>query len=164
MQTVQLLRIDSALAAALNVDAQHFETKFAVRVGDMARLVHEVMGASLHLAAADPPWGAYLVADRTSRYTVGTCAFKSPPTAEGIVEIAYFTFPPFENQGYATTMAFHLIELAQSDPAVARVIAHTLPQPNASTRVLQKVGMRFVGEVWDPEDGQVWRWEKEREA
>jgi len=41
-------------------------------------------------------------------------------------------------------MAARLIDLAQSSPAVQRVIAHTLPEPNASTRILQKVGMRFV--------------------
>jgi hypothetical protein len=25
--------------------------------------------------------------------------------------------------------------------------------------VLEKVGMHFVGEVMDPDDGRVWRWE-----
>jgi RimJ/RimL family protein N-acetyltransferase len=31
---------------------------------------------------------------------------------------------------------------------------------NASARVLAKCGFRRVGEVIDPEDGLVWRWEK----
>jgi RimJ/RimL family protein N-acetyltransferase len=43
---------------------------------------------------------------------------------------------------------------------LARTIrAHTMPEQNASTRVLEKCGFRWLGEVVDPEDGAVWRWE-----
>jgi len=42
-----------------------------------------------------------------------------------------------------------------------RVIrAHTLPGSKASQRVLEKCGFRHVGEVIDPDDGVVWRFEK----
>ena len=40
------------------------------------------------------------------------------------------------------------------------VIAHTLPQENASNRALLRNGFGFAGETIDPEDGLVWRWEK----
>ena len=50
-------------------------------------------------------------------------------------------------------MATKLIRLAAASLVVRRVIAHTLPQPNASTRVLERVGMAQVGEVMDPDDG-----------
>jgi RimJ/RimL family protein N-acetyltransferase len=41
---------------------------------------------------------------------------------------------------------------------VRRVIAHTLAEHNASTRILEKIGMRFVYE--EMEDGiAVWLWE-----
>ncbi len=76
-----------------------------------------------------------------------------------MVEIAYFTYPDFESRGHATAMAAELIALALSSDEVAGVIAHTLPEKNASTRVLEKNGMKLVGEVHDPEDGPVWRWE-----
>lgn len=56
-------------------------------------------------------------------------------------------------------MARTLVQLASGSSTVRRVIAHTLPETNASTRVLEKLGMTFVGEVMDPEDGQVWRWQ-----
>jgi RimJ/RimL family protein N-acetyltransferase len=42
---------------------------------------------------------------------------------------------------------------------VRTVIAHTLPEENASARVLRKSGFEWVGDVVDPEDGPVWRWE-----
>jgi RimJ/RimL family protein N-acetyltransferase len=55
-------------------------------------------------------------------------------------------------------MAAALIDRAREAKCVCAVIAHTLAEYNASTRVLQKVGMQFVGEHNDPEDGVVWRW------
>jgi RimJ/RimL family protein N-acetyltransferase len=41
--------------------------------------------------------------------------------------------------------------------------AHALPEANASTRVLTKCGFHHLGEVIEPEDGLVWRWEKRGE-
>jgi RimJ/RimL family protein N-acetyltransferase len=104
-------------------------------------------------------WGGYFVVDEGTREVVGSCAFKAPPSEEGTVEIAYFTYPGFEGRGYATAMARKLIALASTSAAVRQIVAHTLPETNASTRVLEKVGMRLVGEVNDPEDGRVWRWQ-----
>ena len=56
-------------------------------------------------------------------------------------------------------MARKLIELARSSAAVRLVIAHTLPAVSASTHILESVGMKLAGEVSDPDDGRVWRWE-----
>ena len=90
---------------------------------------------------------------------VGTCAFKSAPDAVRCVEIAYMTFPAFESMGHATRMAALLVEIAVAGGAAA-AIAHTLPEENASTRVLRRNGFGFAGEAQDPEDGLVWRWER----
>jgi RimJ/RimL family protein N-acetyltransferase len=105
------------------------------------------------------PWQSYLASDPATGMIVGTCAFKTPPDAEGCVEIAYFTFPGFEGKGYATAMARALVKLAREASDAVRIIAHTLPETNASGSVLRKAGMRLVGEVVEPEDGLVWRWE-----
>lgn len=43
---------------------------------------------------------------------------------------------------------------------VRLVCAHTLPEENASTKLLTKCGFHKVGEVVGPDDGLVWRWEK----
>ena len=80
------------------------------------------------------------------------------------MEIAYGTVSGLEGRGYATGMARALVEIAFRLPAVKRVIAHTLPEPNDSTRVLRKTGLIWVGEVMDPEDGKVWRWAISRPA
>ncbi len=163
MPTIRLLRIDPALAAALDQGNQHFEMSYGVYLGDMADIIREFLPPSLAISEAHPaPWGTYLTVDEHSSQVIGTCGFKSGPTAEGSVEIAYFTAPAFEGQGYATATARELVALAEGDPAVSQVIAHTLPEPNASGRILEKIGMRWIGEVWDPEDGRVWRWQRER--
>jgi RimJ/RimL family protein N-acetyltransferase len=94
---------------------------------------------------------------------VGACSFKHPPDTRGEVEIAYFTFPGHERRGHATAMAGALLALAADQPDALLVVAHTLPERNASTRVLERSGFRFVGVVEDPEDGTVWRYERANE-
>jgi RimJ/RimL family protein N-acetyltransferase len=55
-------------------------------------------------------------------------------------------------------MASELIAAANArDPSVV-VAAQTLPERNASHRVLEKLGFRHVGAVDDPEHGEVWEW------
>jgi RimJ/RimL family protein N-acetyltransferase len=119
----------------------------------------EMLAQTIFLLTRDPrpdPWGCYLT--RVDDMFVGTCAFKAAPSAGGEVEIAYMTFPAFEGRGHATAMAAALVRVAEA--AGARPIAHTLPEENASTKALLRCGFSFAGEVMDPEDGLVWRWEK----
>ncbi len=106
----------------------------------------------------------FAVHDRSTGDRVGSGGFKGPPS-DGEVEIAYGIEEPFRGRGYATTVATALTNYAfgQTD-AVTKVIAHTLPENNASTRVLTKCGFTNVGEVTDPDDGLVWRWESERKS
>lgn len=162
MSKVLLVRLEPAVEASLG---NHPEYMAALVQDDWARvadLVHGVVGRILVAAPVsvdELQWGGYFVVDEGTREVVGSCAFKTPPTDDGSVEIAYFTYPGFEGRGYATAMASKLIDLAGRSATVRQIIAHTLPETNASTRVLEKVGMRFVGEVMDPHDGRVWRWQ-----
>jgi len=111
------------------------------------------------------PWiHGFALVHQSSGTVVGRCGFKGPPAADGVVEIAYGVSPEHQGKGYATEAAAALVSYALSHEQVRTVRAHTLPQPNASTRVLAKCGFHRVGEVIDPEDGLVWRWEKHNEA
>jgi RimJ/RimL family protein N-acetyltransferase len=118
--------------------------------------------ALLHASKLADPWthGFSLVL-RDSDTVVGKAGFKGPPAADGVVEIAYGLSPDYQGKGYATEAAEALTAYAFSSGKVRVVRAHTLPESNASGRVLTKCGFRRVGEVIDPEDGLVWRWEKE---
>lgn len=119
---------------------------------------------ALFEAATEPnPWiHGFEMTRKTNGTVVGSCGFKGPPTAEGVVEIAYGVVEEHQGQGYATEAAQALTSFAFSHEEVRLVRAHTLPEPNASTRVLTKCGFQNVGEVIDPDDGPVWRWEKQK--
>lgn len=114
--------------------------------------------------SADPWVHGFAVVQRKENVFVGNCGFTGPPTPQGVVEIAYGIDPDFQGNGYATEAAQALISYAFSHSEVSVVLAHTLPQANASTRVLTKCGFRKVGQVVDPNDGPVWRWERQRET
>lgn len=98
--------------------------------------------------------------DRVTDAVFGTCGFVGPPGPDHTVEIAYGVDPAQESKGFATEAAAALTAWAFASGRVRIVRAHTLPQTNASTRVLTKCGFRLVGEAMDPVDGLVWRWER----
>ena len=107
------------------------------------------------------PWTGFLAV--SDGVVVGTCGFAGPP-ANGEVEIAYFTFPEFEGHGVATEMARQLIERVRTSKCRLIAIAHTLPEENASTRILRRHGFRCLGVIHHPEDGPVWKWQDSMEA
>ncbi len=115
------------------------------------------------LTSADPWRIGFNLVHRASNRVIGKAGFKGPPGEDGVVEIAYGVAPDHQGKGYATEAAQALVAYAWRSGRVRVVRAHTLPEPNASTRVLTKCGFRNIGEVIDPEDGRVWRWEKHNE-
>ena len=115
-------------------------------------------------SSIDPWIHGFVLVHRATDSVIGKCGFKGPPGDDGAVEIAYGVAPEYQGKGYATEAAVALVSYAFSHGQVRVVRAHTLPEPNASTRVLTKCGFRRVGEVIDLEDGLVWRWERNNEA
>jgi RimJ/RimL family protein N-acetyltransferase len=101
------------------------------------------------------PWISYLVKDNNNY--VGICSFKGKPINNS-VEIAYCTRPNYENCGYATKMCKKLIEIAQKENKEIKIIAKTLPEINASTKVLVKNGFINNGIILDADDGEVFEW------
>ena len=105
----------------------------------------------------DHRWGSYFIITGVDKKLVGTCCFKGRPDENNYVEIGYEVNSKFQNLGFATEVALRLLQLAFAE-GLGGVIAHTLPQENASTNVLKKCGFRLVGEMLDPEDGLIWKW------
>ena len=116
--------------------------------------------ARVRASTSKDPWvHGFSLVSRATNDTVGSCAYKGPPDSDGIVEIAYEIHAPHQGRGYATEAARALSTFAFGSGQVKIVRAHTMPETNASTRVLMKCGFESLGEVIDPEDGLVWRWE-----
>ncbi|MCA9100889.1 MAG: GNAT family N-acetyltransferase [Pirellulales bacterium] len=112
---------------------------------------------------ADPwKWGFALLL-RGTNLVVGTCGFKGPADGEGVVEIGYGIVADHQGRGFASEATAALVAFASTCGDVRRLRAHTLPEANASTRVLSKCGFEFIGDVIDPDDGPVWRWERDPE-
>ena len=163
MANIRLLVLDRTAWERVAEDPAVFAVEHTLTLGDepdLFRTVGQQTVAMLQRTGATAPWTGYLAVDRTNQIIIGTCAFTAPPDPEGGVEIAYFTFPSFEGRGYASAMAAGLVELAEGTAGIRRVRAHTLPEGNASTRILEKLGFERIGETIDPEAGQVWRWER----
>ena len=162
MPSIRLIRLGLRALDELRQDPGAFERAHHVTLGDQADRVAELAhqcAEQIQLHDIPPQWFAHLVVDGLTGQAIGTCGFKGPPDADGMVEIAYHSFPSFERQGYATQMARALRDLAVADPDVSVVRAHTLRERNVSARILENLGFEFLGEVTEPGAGPVWRWE-----
>jgi [ribosomal protein S5]-alanine N-acetyltransferase len=102
----------------------------------------------------------YTILERATGHPVGSCAYKGPPDASGGVEIAYGVDEPHRGRGFATQAGEALTAFAFTQPGVSLVFANTLETNDASARTLTKCGFTRIGEVIDPEDGPVIRWER----
>ena len=166
---LQLLPYAPEHLLALIDGVQQFEQQFGLQAADGLRagiVSNEVSPAWLTLlrasATADPWVHGFAVVHRESRLVIGSAGFKGPPDEDAMVEIAYGIVPGYQGLGYATEAAAALVAFAFGSGRVRVVRAHTLPTNEASTLVLTKCGFDFAGEVVDPEDGRVWRWERAR--
>lgn len=126
----------------------------------------EAMQPSYDYLKAHPSvlgWWTYLFIHKLERKLIGLGGFKGEATEEWKVEIGYAIAPDYRMKGLAAEAARGMLDYAFSHPQVRRVEAHTLPERNASTRVLEKVGLKRIGTVHDPEDGEIWRWSLSRD-
>lgn len=158
MGLLEFLPATRKVLRLLSSEPDDFARQYDVHVREIAQSVAQHSLAFMKSFPYETPahWFGYLVVEGETRKLVGTCSLKGPPV-DGTVEIAYFTFPGFEGRGIGTEMARFLVERALTLQDVTTVIAHTAAEHNASTRILEKIGMHLCGEE-DEEGMPVWRW------
>jgi [ribosomal protein S5]-alanine N-acetyltransferase len=143
------LNLESTEAVLARIEAMSPSDRAEVSEEWLARMRETEPGAWTH---------GFEMVDAATGTAVGSCGFKGPPDPEGVVEIAYAVHPDQRGRGYAKETASALVAFAFG--AGARLVrAHTKPQNDASARVLVACGFEKIGEVVDPEDGLVWRWD-----
>jgi [ribosomal protein S5]-alanine N-acetyltransferase len=103
-------------------------------------------------------WGAYLFIHKEDNILIGWGGFKGKADARGMVEIGYEIIPSYRQRGLATEAARGMIDYAFSYPHIKLIHAQTLAINNASTKLLQNIGMQFVGTTDDPQEGGIWHW------
>lgn len=150
----KILQGNDALAAYLQINVPEKWTEF----GD-APFKHAVK--QLQMDPENAPWWSWLPVLKDENLLIGNCGYKGVPK-DGMVEIGYEVIPEFRGIGLATEIAAVLADNAFKFTKVTHIIAHTLPEENASCKVLSKCGFKFVEEVNDPEDGMIWKWMLER--
>lgn len=143
---------DRALAEHLGVTVPDIWTEFG-------RGMFEYVLKAIADKPEDAVWWTYLPIYLPDNVLVGTCGYKGPPDNEGMVEIGYETAEDYRGNQLATEMAKLLLANALAHPNVKVILAHTLNEHNASTKVLEKCGFKFVQEIIDPTDGPVWQWQ-----
>ncbi len=108
-------------------------------------------------------WASYFTIHKTDRMLLGTCGFKGAPDTEGVVEIGYEMHQDYRLKGLTTEAAQALVGFAFASPDVQLVRAHTISfSDNPSVSVLKKLGFELIGLFTDPDDGEIWRWEKKK--
>ena len=139
---------DDALARALGHDVVPGWATFA-----------EALPAARDALVEQPAghaWGTRFFVSGDPPELVGWGGFKGPPN-DGVVEVGYEIAEARQGRGLATAATNAMVAEAFADDRVTTVIAHTLPERNASNRVLEKAGLTFDGEA--SEDGEVvWRY------
>lgn len=149
-----ILQGNKALSQVLGINVPKRWSEFSEQFPAIAKQVKQ-----------DPSldtWGSKLIVHTADNLLIGMCGFKGAPSPEGVVEIGYEIKDTYRGRGLATEAAAALVDFAFAHSEVRTVWAHTLPQLNASTRVLTKLGFVHIGTVQDPTDGEVWQWELPR--
>ncbi len=109
-------------------------------------------------------WLHFMVMRVADRTLIGDGGFKGKPDQTGVIEIGYSIVPEYRGRGYATQVAQGLIEYAFAHPEISAVAAHASVKNIGSMKVLERAGMKVVGEMDDAEEGRMWRWQLNRNA
>jgi RimJ/RimL family protein N-acetyltransferase len=96
---------------------------------------------------AETGYGLCAVVERESGRVVGVCGLFPVEWTGPDVEVAYHLAPAVWNRGYATEAARAWVETAFAARGLDRVVALAFPANRASTRVMEKLGMRLESEV-----------------
>jgi RimJ/RimL family protein N-acetyltransferase len=132
-----------ALADGINGDGRLWASGYP--------LGSSLLRAELTLAAAALKrplgrFGTYQVVRRADDLVIGDVGFMGPPDATGAVSVGCGITEDARGQGYATEALRALLEWAREQSGLTCVLADTTRSNLASQRLLERVGLRRVGE------------------
>ena len=83
-----------------------FAEKYGVHLHEVAQTVaqHSLAFMKTFPLETSPDWFGHFAIEGESQRLIGICSLKGPPV-DGMVEMAFYTFPGFEGLGVATEMA-----------------------------------------------------------
>jgi len=160
-RNLQLIPCESSHLETVMRDKKGLEPILGVSVPDSWPVFPGAVSYVYEKLRSDPSavgWWTYLFVYAGDRVLAGEGGFKGPPDESNEVEIGYAMVPEYRGRGLATEAAGGLVGWAFSHPEVTAVKAETLPDGQASIKVLEKLGMKFAGAT-----DEVLRWRLERQ-
>lgn len=156
--TMRVEPIRHEWAEALAEGDAVFAERFGIQVEAGWSGFPEALPILLQAATSGVPgeWGPQLFFDDDGAL-VGNGGWKGPPE-HGAAEVGYAVAPARQRRGIATAVVRELIERGRR-AGLRVIVAHTLAEENASTKVLARCGFTRTAELDDPDEGRVWRWE-----
>jgi RimJ/RimL family protein N-acetyltransferase len=135
--------IARALAAGRNVNGHPWACGYP--------LGSTLLSAELTAAAAAQrrplgEFGMYQVVRRADGCVIGDVGFMGPPDATGAVLLGCAITEDARGQGYATEALCALLDWARGQSGLTCVLADTTRSNLASQRLLERVGLRRIGE------------------
>lgn len=92
-------------------------------------------------------YGPWVMREREGGHFVGRGGLSwATVNGELEVELPWAVMPDKQNRGYATDMALAAIQTAR-ELEIERVVSLTLPSNRSSRRVMEKIGLEYVGEI-----------------
>jgi len=138
--------------------SQHLGVRVPHRWTEFAPKSLEFTLEQLAKAPEQAGWWTYFPIWLPDQTLVGSCGFKGPPDADGVVEIGYETTVDYRGRGMATLMAHLLTKHAWTDERVSCIHAHTLARENASTSILRRLGFQQSSILIGSGQADIWRW------
>jgi RimJ/RimL family protein N-acetyltransferase len=114
---------------------------------------------------ADVGWNRYIAVRNPdgARTLIGTLGGFRRLEKPGECEVGYSVLPDFQRHGYATEGMLAFLGFVFEDRSMETVVAQTFPSLPASIRVMEKLGMTFVGPGY--EEGTIlYRRERRKQA
>ena len=104
-------------------------------------------------------YGRWGVEDKATGQLIGWCGLKFHPE-ENVTDIGYRFLRSAWGKGFATETASAVMQYGFNDLGLNRIIAHARKENTASLRVLEKLGMKIIGESEDC-GGEIFVFEKQ---
>ena len=92
--------------------------------------------------------GRWMAIRKSDQAIIGWCGLKYLKEVDE-VDVGYRFFKQFWGLGYATESAKASMEYGFNTLDLKRIVAHAMVENKASERIIQKLGMRFIGHGLD---------------
>ena len=119
----------------------------------MTRAESDAWAARMRAHFADHGWGFWVVAEVATGDFVGIVGLMTIPWQADFtpaVEIGWRIGPRFRRQGYAEEAARAALGFGFATLGLQKIVAFTVPGNAASWKLMEKLGMRHVGEFDHP--------------